>query len=445
MGFIKSIINLIPSKKIRNIIHPVYYFFLNSFISTRSYYENIIIKKTIIKQRKALELIKHKQGPVQVVFIVINSSIWKYDYLYHLFDKDPNFEPHIAVCPRKDFKKELTMSELRNTFNFFDQKGLNVFSTYDNNKKRWKYINEIVEPDVVFFTNPHNVTKKQYCIRFFKDKLNCYAPYSTMCSDHPELQYDQLFHNVLWKAFYETSIHKDMAVKSARNKGANVVVSGSLMYDFFVGNTSHNDVWKIKNKKIKRIIYAPHHSFHDMEKMMFSTFLENGEYILDISIRLKDKIQIAFKPHPLLKDKLYKYPLWGKEKTNQYYNTWKNLENGQLEENNYIELFLSSDAMILDSISFMTEYCLTGKPSLFMMKHKDIDKKLFNNYGKEILSNLYKSFTAEDISSFIEDVVINENDTMKAQRKDFINKYLIPPNNNKSAENIYEHIKKELL
>ena len=77
---------------------------------------------------------------------------------------------------------------------------------------------------------------------------------------------------------------------------------------------------------------------------------------------------IAFKPHPILKPKLYKHALWGKERTDAYYHCWETMENTQLEMSDYIDLFMTSDAMIFDSVSFMTEYLYTKKPALFLCR-----------------------------------------------------------------------------
>jgi len=445
MGFVKSILNKIPSKRIRSLIHPIYYSLYRYFIKIKDLNEKKIINDIKIKQISILKNVKSikQKRKINVVFIVINSSIWKYDLLYSMFCNDDRYNPVIAICPQKYVEKKIKFSEINIAVKFFKKKGFRVFVAYNYQKKTNIDIKKELNPDIVFFTNPHHrITYKKYYIKYFIDKLTCYFPYGIMSVNKPKLQYDQLFHNLLWKAFYETDIHKEMTVKYARNKGVNTVVSGSLMYDVFVKNENCNDVWKIKDKEIKRIIYAPHHSFHDMEEMVFSTFLENGEFMLEYAKKNKDKVQIAFKPHPVLKNKLYKY--WGIEKTDNYYKAWDNLFNGQLEEGDYMDLFLSSDAMIMDSISFMTEYFLTGKPSLFLMKDKFVEN-LFNDYGKAVLSKLYKSYNNNDILNFIHNVVINGEDNMKEERELFIKENLVPPNNNTAAENIYNYINKKIF
>ena len=71
--------------------------------------------------------------------------------------------------------------------------------------------------------------------------------------------------------------------------------------------------------------------------LSYSCFLRYYQVFLNIAEKYKDKIQIAFKPHPLLKVKLSKHKEWGQQRTEDYYKKWQNLENGQLEEDDYIQ------------------------------------------------------------------------------------------------------------
>jgi hypothetical protein len=111
-----------------------------------------------------------------------------------------------------------------------------------------------------------------------------------------------------------------------------------------------------------------------------------------------------------------------------------------LEESEYVDLFLTSDAMIHDSGSFMIEYLYIGKPPLFTVKDKDIRDR-FNLFGKLGFEQLYHANNENDIIAFIEDVVINGNDPKNEMRMKFYNDYLIPPNNKSASENIVEFIR----
>ena len=47
-----------------------------------------------------LKRIRTKQGPLNVLFLALEASSWKYDSLYLGMLKDPCFNPSILVCPQ---------------------------------------------------------------------------------------------------------------------------------------------------------------------------------------------------------------------------------------------------------------------------------------------------------------------------------------------------------
>ena len=256
---------------------------------------------------------------------------------------------------------------------------------------------------------------------------------------------NQLFHNLLWKYFVETEIHREMSEKYSASKGKNVVFTGYPGLDvFFIDKYRPIDTWKIKDRRIKRVIWAVHHSIHnDKNYFSFSNFMSLHQVMLDIAHEFRNEIQIVFNPHQILKSKLYLEPDWGQEKTNSYFEQWNSLGNGQLNESDYIDLFLTSDAMIVDSVSFLTEYLCVNKPSLYMMRVKNqIDT--FNEYGKKIAAFHYNGSNEQDIRNFLSTIVFKGNDTLKDEREKFVKSYLTPAKGNSASENIYLHLKNQV-
>ena len=252
-----------------------------------------------------------------------------------------------------------------------------------------------------------------------------------------EDQYNQMFHNLAWRCYYETSIHKDMAKNVSHIKAKNVVVTGYPLADKYL-DTSYKpkEVWKNPDPSVKRIIWAPHHTLEANATLSsYSNFLTYSEYFFKLIEKLNHKIQIAFKPHPILKLKLYNHTEWGKERTDQYYLRWATMQNCQLEEGDYDDLFLTSDALIHDSISFISEYCFTGKPALFTVSDKKIADR-FNVFGTKAFQLSYMAYSESDICQFIENVVLNGNDSRKNERQTFVNDILKPPHNQTAVSNI---------
>ena len=164
--------------------------------------------------------------------------------------------------------------------------------------------------------------------------------------------------------------------------------------------------------------------------------------MLELAEKYKDKVQFVFKPHPLLKNNLYQHPVWGKDRTDAYYETWANGENMAIAEGEYIDLFNSSDAMINDSASFTFEYLYMNKPCLFLSNYDR--QKDANVAALKAYDSWYHATTETEIEKFIEDVVIAGKDMMKDKRKAFYEEVLLPPNGKSVAENILDDIVNEL-
>ena len=410
------------------------------------------IKKTIKQEQiensqfRTLTKIRHKistKQKVNILFLVIHSPVWQYDDLYKKFLSNKLFNPTIAIIPYTMYGDKIMVEDINNTFKYFLKKKYNVINTYNNKTKTFIDIKEKLKPDIIFFTNPHKITKDEYYINnFYQDTLTCYVPYGIMAANIEQLQYNQEFHNLIWKNFYETEIHKKLAEKYANNKGKNVIITGYPRCDIFLNSKyKPKNVWKKTNKKLKRVIWAPHHTIEKNDKEMgYSNFLKYHELMFDITKKYKKQIQFAFKPHPILITKLKKHPDWGEHRVLEYYKKWKNGKNTQLELDNYTDLFLTSDAMIMTSLSFLTEYLYVNKPCLFIVRDKTISKK-FNEFGFKTFDLTYKSDSIKDIYKFLDNIVLKENDYKKKQRQDFFDKYLIPPNQLTATDNIVNYIK----
>lgn len=389
---------------------------------------------------KIVDVLKKKEK-IKVAFFLIHNSVWKYDLLFKLFQENSRYEPFVVICPYIAFGEERMIEDLKKSEDFVKSKKYPYYITYNFKTKEWLDVNKELFPDIIFYTNPWKLTKKKYYINNFRNVLNCYVPYFYQVTKHLEENFGGEVQNLSWKVFYESEIHLKFANKYSKNKAKNVIISGYPGLDELLFNSKNIiDPWKIKNREIKRIIWAPHHTISGQDAGLgFSNFERYANYFKELIENLNMNIQIAFKPHPILKSKLYQDNKWGKEKTDSYYEFWQNCNNGLLFEGNYIDLFNSSDAMIHDSGSFTVEYLSTGKPILYLLNSsKSLDS--LNEVGKMAVEKHYLAEIEDQISKFILDVIINGNDYMRNERKQYINSFLLPPNNTKASENIYNYI-----
>ena len=114
-------------------------------------------------------------------------------------------------------------------------------------------------------------------------------------------------------------------------------------------------------------------------------------------------MQWCFKPHPILNSKLQNHADWGREKTEEYYEFWKNQSYSQLNEGDYVDLFCESTAMIHDSGSFLAEYLHVNKPVLYLV-NTDNYMDFYNDFGKKALDCCDLGKSENDILIFIENL-----------------------------------------
>ncbi|MEH8173032.1 CDP-glycerol glycerophosphotransferase family protein [Aeromonas veronii] len=403
--------------QVKNAIRPV----KNKFIDP-------LLKMFLFQwmQRKHNSLIKSKKGKerLRVVFLVIHRSVWKIDSVFQGMLNDPLFEPIILVCPYTHYGDAQMWDDLNETYEYFNNKGYKTVSSYDQETGTWLDLTEL-EPDIVFFTNPHDLTRKEYYQHAFSNYLSCYVPYHHEVGSYGGnvSQYNGFFHNSMWKIFASHQASFELFKKKSACKARNVIVTGyPAMEELYlkIKNKHYKDVWGKCSSKL-RVIWAPHHTI-DSPELPYSNFLKYAELMKELVETYENNIVWAFKPHPILKAKLYQHKDWGVEKTNDYYAFWKNDKRTQLEEGEYTDLFCSSDALIHDSGSFLAEYLYTQKPVMYLIsEHNSSD--FYSDFGVKALDATKHGFCADDIKAFIESL-IKKQEVISDAYHDFYSKEL---------------------
>ncbi|MDD4864941.1 MAG: CDP-glycerol glycerophosphotransferase family protein [Alishewanella agri] len=384
-----------------------------------------------LKHKKLLEVVKSKEK-VKVVFVVVHKSVWKVDTVFKKMLEDSFFEPVILVCPYVAHTPARARQDMMDTVNYFEAKEYSVISSYLENEKRWIKLSEI-GPDIIFFTNPHNLTRSEYYEEAYLNYLTCYVPYYTDVATNYDVNnaYNQFFHNAIWRYYLGCELSFNRVLKFQSCKGKNARLVGSPLLEMFSESSSISvDPWLASTLPKKRIIFAPHQSILDTDVISLSCFVLVAEEMKRLAIKYKNHVQWSFKPHPLLKEKLHIHPDWGEDKAEQYYKFWSSSDFSQLDTGEYIDLFLTSDAIIHDCASFVLEYLYTGKPCAFIELNSDRQLSAFNENGLLALDCYERIVNIESIEQFIIDVIeggkiinenykrfIGENEIKSSQRK----------------------------
>lgn len=389
------------------------------------------IRKVVGKQEKALLSLKEKKT-IKCVFMAIDISAWKYDEVVKRMNKDPRFETIILVCPMVNQGEKIMLSKMKQAVSFYKEKGYNVISSYNESDGSYVNLRSELKPDILFYTNPYyGMIDDRYYITNFTDILTVYVSYYFTCSIDMNFNTNVQLYNIVWRKYVENDYVKNICQKYARNHGRNVVVTGYPGIEALIDKHPHIDLFNKDNRK--RIIWAPHHT---LDECVYghSCFIMYADFFLQMAEKYKDDVILIFKPHPLLKGKLYK--VWGERRTLDYYEKWNMGTNTAINEGEYVNLFLSSDAMIHDSGSFVVEYLYVNKPVMRTINDIPLEKQ-FNEFALSCLDNYYKAYNEHDIEQFIQNVIKGV-DSLKEQRTKFVNEKLMPKGS--PSQNIIDDI-----
>lgn len=393
-----------------------------------------------------------KSKKIVVGFIANYATTWIGDTLYRLLEESDRFEPYVFLMSNHNGQSEgLIKQEYEQNLQFFKQRNLRVVETLDVENGRQYTWEEIgIKPSIcIWLTSWIDLFKEHFfMLNYSLDVIHLYIPYGFMLAENEKgnfvySQYDKLIHNLVWKNCEESKIAVEMAEKYAFIGKNNAIFTGYPKMDKFYTKNIEGGIWqnvmkKCGSKNVKKIIYAPHHTLDNREPIHFSTFAENHMEILDLVKKYSSETVWVFKPHPQLKYKAIRAGIFQNiEEWNEYEEMWRNLPNADvMEEGDYHELFRESDAMILDSISFLAEYMYAHKPLLILRG----EGQFFNDFGR-MLTEIHYSVDKNDtegMRAFIEKIVLEGVDIKKEEREKFFADNLDYYKKGQSAaENIY--------
>lgn len=393
------------------------------------HYENYLLFPLYnITQNLRVKRMRNK-NLINVLFIVTEVGAWKTKELYEAMLAHPRFKPTLGISMSLE-----RPTEKINLISFLKTKQY----TYIDLDTDTFFQNQ--SPDIIFYQKPYDWCYKSNLL--FKNHLNslfCHVHYA-FHSNETIWAINQPLYKLVWQQYFENSMAANpQRLSMMEDHGKQVVVTGLPIQDqLMLPKTAFADPWKKQNKAKKRIIYAPHHTIGNqhLKGLALSSFLENCDVILGLMHKYSDSVQWAFKPHPLLYGKLLS--IWGKVKTDSYYDEWRNSENSQFEDGAYDALFKYSDAMIHDCSSFTIEYHYTQNPVMFLTRNTGAENSR-NEFAQKAYNLHYIGTTNEQIENFIRDV-INGIDPLKMERTKFYKECLVPPYGKKACENIINAI-----
>lgn len=381
--------------------------------------------------------IRHKVASgqkIRVAFLAISAAEWAVENVYRSLIQDERLECFVVVCPLMDRKKEDRMRSEEMSYHFFQEQGYNTRRIYHSEQDQcdgWESLGGV--PDlVIHLTSWYNALPEQYQIEQLPlHTVNCYIPYGMYVADSPDgnyvkqLVYNKEFVNLQWRVFADSRENLAGYQEHELLHGKNVRCSGYAKMDYFRQKREYtpeqiHSIWKLPAQEgmdnRKRVIIAPHHSITPSAGIQYATFLRNAYFWLYLAKKYQDKITFIFKPHPNLRWKtVWAHMFEAFEEYDEYLEAWNTLPNAKVvEEQSYLEIFATSDGIIMDSASFIGEYLYVDKPVLFLTRRE----QAFNSLGAKIMP-CYQTAEGGDytaIEQFLVQVILGEEDTKKNDR-----------------------------
>jgi CDP-glycerol glycerophosphotransferase (TagB/SpsB family) len=339
------------------------------------------------------------------------------DEIYQKMAKDPRFEPIVVSMPRK-LTGQLAYAQEDKAHAFFAGKGiphirLNSGGSGSQNLEGLAILKDLA-PDYVFVNYPWQ-RNYQPAVRF--DHLVeftrlVYVPYfSLVMVDEPDDEpgggqgdapvathlYTQRLHQLASLVFTQEKLVVDAYALTERGN-SHVHFTGSPKIDNLRREAQQGkSSWPLSEGKFK-IVWAPHHSYSP-HWFNFGVFSKIYLQMLEFA-KANSDIQIVLRPHPFLWSTLTDRNVITVEELTSWRARWDALANTYVDEDgSYAELFLATDVLLTDGISFLGEYPLvTGKPTIFFENEGHWE---FSATGKLAAASSVKVKTFEELEEVL--------------------------------------------
>jgi CDP-glycerol glycerophosphotransferase (TagB/SpsB family) len=324
-------------------------------------------------------------NPIKVAYLGLYFEAWDaLDEIYQIMAKDPRFEPIVVSMPRK-LTGQLAYADEAKSHAFFESRQiphirLNSGGSGSQNQESLAILKDLA-PDYVFVNYPWQ-RNYQPAVRF--DQLVeftrlAYVPYfSLVMVDEPDDEpgggqigslvathlYKQRLHQLASLVFTQDKNVLDAYATTERGNSY-VHFFGSPKIDCLRKEALEGKAsWPIKGSGY-RVVWAPHHSYSP-HWLNFGVFSKIKDQMLDFAKQNPD-IQIVLRPHPFLWGTLTDRKVISEQELDSWRSQWDELANTSVDEDgSYAELFLATDILVTDGISFLGEYPLIAvKPTIF--------------------------------------------------------------------------------
>ena len=375
---------------------------------------------------------------IRVGFVSDDPSMWCGDKLYNLFAKNKRCDTTFFLCLQKSFRGQQNMlDDFQRGIERFKERGINVVAVTTDEQT-------VPAQDLLIMLRPyfHYLPKAFELASIGAQTLMTYIPYGFNTSVWNV--FDTPIHRFGWKLFFESREHIQNINKFCREGAPRCLYSGyTKLDDFYDDKDKLTFDWKMTRPDAKKIIWAPHWSISS--GIFYATFQWNFKFMYEFA-KAHPEISWVVKPHPMLFASAVGHGVFPNEETfNQYIKAWDNLPNAKVFTGPYYQgLFATSDGMIMDCGSWISEYQYTHKPMIFLTR----DTQQFNYLGDELMKVLYRvdGRNLPAIAALMQKIFIDGKDDLFDARMKFFDKHLdyVKANGMTASNFIFKTVAKEL-
>lgn len=388
---------------------------------------------------KRLKNLKDKDI-IRIGYIASQNELWNLQSFYEEVEKNDKYYFEVIALPNHENILEPKKTSCDANYYFFKKNNINVIYGYDFTSDKFCAIDEW-NYDILFWDQPGSWTdicKQIPFYIFIKRFLLCYVPYGYKVADGRMMHYGLRFHNLSWKIFAESEWHYKQFEILGQIDGKNVVITGFPKLDRYLKDDRNYSNWKHGMSSKKRVIWAPHWTFRK-SGWEYSTFDNNYMEFLKYASEHKE-IDWIVKPHQRLYFWAVESGLMTEKEMRFYFERWNALDNAVVcDGGNYMDMFLTSNALITDCGSFLAEYLPSKNPIIHLYK----DSCKYNEIGNMITQTYYRCKNWEEVESTIERVIIHDDDYLRDQRLSML-KYVVP-NQKGAGKAILKEISKAIM
>lgn len=237
----------------------------------------------------------------------------------------------------------------------------------------------------------------------------CYLSYGFLLANEFDYQFNQDFHHSAWTVFASTAREEELYTRFGKRHSSNVVRATYPKLELLDRRRRN-----VPRHRRPLVIWAPHwtvgQSYPKLNMGMFDLF---AKPMLGL-FAAHPEVDFVFKPHPNLLFALKSTGLMEEDIYDAYLRQLEALPNVTVwKYGGYTELFLSSHAMLTDSVSFLAEYLPTGNPLLFLDRE---DRIPLSDVGEQVINMHYKARDFVSVHAFIQEKVLGDRDPQHEAR-----------------------------